>query len=286
MNPEVSFGVMADCQYADAPDHVGSIKEGRDQFVNCYRQSPRKLEDAITTFNKHDLDFIVHLGDFIDRDLEDAHRLHRITGRASAPLWHVLGNHEFWNAGTDVQKVLDLYNMESKYYSKQVGGSRFIMLDTNELGPLQYKPHSREWKIGNELIERMKREGAIQAHMWNGGLGEQQLEWFDRELAEADAANEKTIIFAHHPVFPPGVLNALNRNEILQTIDSHDNVVAFINGHNHGGAFGVRRDVPYVTLPGMLSGPTNAYGVASLYRDRLEIKGYGRVLDTVLEIGR
>ena len=83
-------------------------------------------------------------------------------------------------------------------------------------------------------------------------------------------------------VAAPSVLNALNREEILDVIDAHDNVTAFINGHDHGGAFGVRKGVPYVTMPGMLSGATNAYGIAHLYKDRLEIDGYGRVPSRVL----
>jgi hypothetical protein len=33
----------------------------------------------------------------------------------------------------------------------------------------------------------------------------------------------------------------------------------------------------------MLSGPHNAFAVADLYKDRIEIKGYGRVQDMTIE---
>ena len=106
----------------------------------------------------------------------------------------------------------------------------------------------------------------------------------DTELSEAAKNDERVILFAHHPVFPPGALNALNENEIMQTIDRHENVVAFINGHNHGGNFGIRNGVPYVTIEGMLSSKTNAYGVVDVYGDRLEIRGYGRVPSRTLPL--
>ena len=282
MNPELSFGIVADCQYADVDDYEGVARDSGVRYFNNYRQSLDKLSEAVTTFNSHDLEFIVHLGDFVDRDLNDADRLHKIMGNASAPLWHVLGNHEFWNKDS-VATVLEKYNMKSSYYSRVANGNRFIILDTCDLGPLEHPEGSVGWKMGQLLIEKMRLEGAINAYFWNGGLGERQMEWLNNELTTAERYDEKAILFAHHPVFPPGVLNALNDNEIMKTIDSHDNVTAFINGHNHAGAFGSRNGVPYVTMPGMLSGPTNAYGIAHVYNDRLEIKGYGRVMDMVLK---
>lgn len=283
MSPEVSFGVIADCQYADADDTVGIVRGTDQKYYNNYRGSLPKLEEAVRIFNTHELDFIVHLGDFVDRKLDDADVLHKILGKASAPLWHVLGNHEFWVKGTEVQTVLDKYGMDSKYYSRRSGGQRFIVLDTNDLGILEHPVGSADWKVGNALLEKMKRHGAINAYHWNGGLGETQMAWLDAELTDAATFGESAIIFAHHPVFPPGVLNALNSKEIMNMIDSHDNVTAFINGHNHGGAFGVRKGIPYITIPGMLSGPHNAFGVAHVYQDRLEIQGYGRVHDIVIE---
>lgn len=283
-NPEVSFGIVADCQYADADDYEGTIRGSKKKFYNRYRMSPRKLEEAVNTFNEYDLDFTVHLGDFVDRKLEDADVLHTITDRMRAPLWHVLGNHEFWVKGTEVQTVLDTYKMEHKYYSRRKIGSRFIVLDTCDLGVLEHKEGTPNWIIGRTLLNKMKMEGAINAHHWNGGLSDRQLDWLDDELAEAEKLDEKAVIFAHHPVFPLTALNALNRHEIISVINGHDNVAAFINGHDHGGGFGVYRNVPYVTMPGMLSGDTNAYAVAHLYGDRLEINGYGRVQDRVLTV--
>lgn len=283
MKHELSFGIVADCQAANADDFTAKIRGTNDEFTNCYRLSPYKLEEAVRTFNEHDLEFIVHLGDFVDRNLHDAERLHRIMARATAPLFHVLGNHEFWN-NESLDMVLNAYNMQSNYYSKRSNGNRFIFLDTCDLGVLEHPEGSTQWKVGRALLDKMQMEGAINAYHWNGGVGDRQMEWLDGELTQAVRHDEKAILFAHHPVFPPGTLNALNDNEIMRMIDGYDNIAAFINGHNHGGNFGVRNGVPYVTIEGMLSGKTNAYAVADVYDDRLVINGYGRVPSRTLYV--
>ena len=55
-----TFGAIADCQYCDA-DTAG---------VRQYRDSPAKLRAAVDHLNTLDLEFTVHLGDFIDKDWE------------------------------------------------------------------------------------------------------------------------------------------------------------------------------------------------------------------------
>ena len=52
------FGLMADCQYVD----------GEPRKLNFYRESPRKLGEAISAMNQSKVGFSFHLGDLIDRD--------------------------------------------------------------------------------------------------------------------------------------------------------------------------------------------------------------------------
>lgn len=275
--PEVTYGVMADCQFADADDFDGKIKGSNDQFKNCYRLAPQKLREAIELFNQHELDFIIHLGDFTDRDINDADDLNAITSMSRTAVKHVLGNHEFWIPGTNPQDVIRKYGMPDKYYSFEVNDNKFVVLDTNELGPLEHPVDSVKRKIGYATVEAYKRAGRAQAYEWNGGLSDQQMDWLDEELTEADNNSQKAFLFAHHPLFPPHALNALNDIEIMQMIDSHDSVKAFINGHHHGGNYGERNGVAYWTVNGMLTGQTNAYAIARVYEDEMTVEGYGRV---------
>lgn len=285
MNPKFSFGLVADCQYTDTDDtEYQEMGAEHHTYYNYNRRSPQKLQEAVGILNEHDLAFIVHLGDFTNSNLDDADVLLPITDKATAEVWHVFGNHDVDKLNGNYQLALDKYRMPDRYYSKNVNGYRLVILDTCEVGVMESAEGSEAWNEGRALLDKMKANGAVNAYDWNGGLSREQLTWLDKELSDAAAAGERVIIFAHHPVFPPGNLNALNQEDILDVIDTHDNIVAFINGHHHCGAFGTRKGIPYVTVPGMVNGATNAFGVANVYDDRIEIKGYGRVEDMVLSM--
>ena len=58
--PELSFGVIADPQYADQP-------AGGSRY---YRESVGKLKESVNQLNKQSLDFVVTLGDVIDKDIK------------------------------------------------------------------------------------------------------------------------------------------------------------------------------------------------------------------------
>ena len=58
-NSPFAFGVIADCQYCDDP---GS-------GVRKYAASENKLNKCVSHLNKMDLEYVIHLGDFIDRDI-------------------------------------------------------------------------------------------------------------------------------------------------------------------------------------------------------------------------
>lgn len=279
---------MADCQYRDADNIEARPESGAPYHLqdNYYRLSPGKLTEAVNEFNAVPLDFVIHLGDFIENDLNNADVLHPITAKLSAPFWHVLGNHDFDNSRGKMADILDKYKMRNNYYSQLVNGYRFIILDTNEIGVIEHPDDSPEWKAGRELLDTLIAQQAVNSFDWNGGLSQTQLEWLDNELAKAEEAGEKAVLFAHHPVFPPGNLVALNASDVLQIIDKHPNIVAFINGHHHCGGFGMRRNIPYLTLPGMIEGSKNAFGVVSVFDKKIEIKGYGRVQNMTFDLAR
>ena len=113
--------------------------------------------------------------------------------------------------------------------------------------------------------------------LWNGGVTPGQLAWLARACSEARAAQRKVIVFAHHPVFPDGVHNVWNASEVLTVLDRHPHVVAWINGHNHAGAFGERNGVPYLTMYGMVETiDTTAFATARILADRIVLNGHGR----------
>ncbi|HEY6229173.1 MAG TPA: phosphatase, partial [Verrucomicrobiae bacterium] len=81
-----------------------------------------------------------------------------------------------------------------------------------------------------------------------------------------------------HPIFPfPNNHNEWNSDALLQLVNRNRNIVAWINGHNHAGAYALRDGVPFITMHGMVETPnTNAFATAEIFSDRLVIAGKGR----------
>ena len=91
-----SFGVLADPQYADI-DARGS---------RFYRNSLAKLKAAVAELNKHELEFVVTLGDTIDRNYASFDDILPLYKPLKAPSKFVLGNHDFDMADEDKGKVM------------------------------------------------------------------------------------------------------------------------------------------------------------------------------------
>lgn len=270
---ELSFGVIADVQYCDC-EASGS---------RYYRASPGKLQAAIDTFNTKELDFVIHLGDLIDRRYESFGRVLPIYRQLKAPSYHVLGNHDFSVADEQKPAVPELLGMEQRYYDFSHGSWRFIVLDGNDLSLYARTAGTPRHRRADSLYQQLDRAGRPNAQTWNGGLGREQLRWLKDVLEGAHAADEKVIVFAHFPAHPPGAHNLWNDGEVVDLLANYDNVVAFMNGHNHRGDYSVKDGIHFLTLPGMVETPTeNAFAVVDVLGSRLQIDGWGRVEDRVL----
>lgn len=261
------IGLVADAQYADVEP----------KGTRYYRESVTRLAAAVEHFNARDLAFCVHLGDLIDRDWKSFDEITKPLA-GSRHLWHqLLGNHDF--------EVLDAYKpavpkrlgMAWRHGSFDQGGFRFVVLDTNDVSTYAYAAGTPEHAAGEAELSKYQAAKLPQAKPWNGALGSAQLGWLDRACSEARRAQRKVIIFAHHPVYPEGAHNVWNADEVLTLIDRHPHVVAWINGHNHAGAFGIRKGRPFLTMRGMVETPdTTAFASARILPDRIVLTGHGR----------
>ena len=187
--PLLSFGLMADCQYVDA-DQVGT---------RFYRESPRKLAEAIRELNKRDLAFTFHLGDFIDRDFKSFADLKPIVAKLKSRLYHVLGNHDF-----DVEENLRSMvpaelGLATTYYAIRHAGFRFLLLDTTEVSTYRYPAKDARSSDAREELNTLKKAGKSYAQSWNSRAGDKQLSWIASQLEEATKAGESVLAFGHHP---------------------------------------------------------------------------------------
>jgi len=257
-----SFGAIADCQYCEVPDR-GQRK---------YSASKEKLQQCVEHFNKEDLSFVIHLGDFIDRNFSSFDEILPIYNSLEAPGYHVLGNHDFEVADEYKELVPKKLGMPSKYYDFKIKNWRFICLDGNDLSFIAYPKGSQRYQES----EKYYREKKIRSPKWNGGVGAEQLNWLRKTLERAEDSEEKVALFCHFPVYPPDPHNLWNAKEVIALLEEFSCVKAYINGHNHKGKYGIKSGIHYLTCKGMVDTNETAYSIANVFQDRIEITGYGR----------
>ena len=200
-----SFGAIADCQYCEAPDR-GKRK---------YSASKEKLHQCVEHFNKEDLSFVIHLGDFIDRNFSSFDEILPIYNSLHAPGYHVLGNHDFEVADEYKELVPKKLGMPSKYYDFKIKNWRFICLDGNDLSFIAYPKGSQRYQES----EKYYREKKIRSPKWNGGVGAEQLNWLRKTLERAEDSEEKVALFCHFPVYPPDPHNLWNAKEVIALLE-------------------------------------------------------------------
>jgi len=279
--PLFRFGLLADVQYAD--DDV------RPDLDRHYRASLTKLAEAIAEFNRHQLAFVVHLGDLVDHDLDNLPPVLDLLAGSAAPVRQVLGNHDFTSRTSpsgvsDETDVFAAFGLSNPYYSFDVGGWRFLVLNTNEVGTIAAAPQSERWFQGRQLLERLAEEGRANAQPWNGTIGADQTEWLTGQLRDAEEAGLHAAVLAHHPVFPDHGDNLLDDHRMRDRLADFPAVKAWFNGHQHQGGYGECNGVHYLTLCGVVQTLRNAYAIAEVYDDRIEIIGFDREPTRTLKI--
>ena len=268
--PEFRFGVVADCQYANV----------QSEGVREYALSKKKLKSCVNHLNVIDLKYVVNLGDLIDRDYKSYETVLPIFNQLEMPVYNVVGNHDYSVADKWKTKIPGKLNMPSRYYDFKVEGWRFVILDGNDISFHAYPENSDPYKEVAEYYEQKD----VESPEWNGAIGEKQMGWLHQVLGKSTANKERVIIFCHFPVYPENVHNLWNAGEMIQLIENYPCVKAYMSGHNHEGNYGMKKGIHYLTMKGMVDTEKNSYAVVKVFKDRLEIQGYGREEDRVMEI--
>lgn len=273
--PELRFGVVADVQYRDADPEAGRY----------FRQSTEKLSEAVRDFNTRSLDFVIQLGDLIDRDFQSFRKVLPIYQQIKVPAYHVLGNHDFWVEIEKREDVVRILGLERGYYDFSERGWRLIVLDGNDLSLYASGEKEHRYAEAETMLSDIRQQGLPQAQRWNGGLGAVQIEWLRDTLAESLQEGQRAIVFCHFPVYPADQHILWNADEVIATLEEFPHVVAYINGHNHAGNYAKKEGIHYLNLKGMVDTPdTNAYTIIEVYPDYLKVLGKGREPERFLPI--
>ena len=260
-SPLFRFGAVADCQYCE-----------KTSSKRKYNLSPKKLSACVEHYNKMELSFVVHLGDFIDRDFESFDKVVPIYNQLNAPHYHVLGNHDFEVDEAKKALVPAKLGMKERYYEFTRKGWRFIVIDGNDVSLYAWPKDDPRTKAASEYHKSLKPRPPS----WNGAVGEKQLQWIESKLVAATKAKERVMLFCHFPVYPKNGHNLWNAKALTELLARYPCVAAYLNGHNHAGNYGQRDGIHYLTLKGMVDTEKNSYAVIEVYAERLVVKGYGR----------
>jgi hypothetical protein len=267
-SPLFSFGVISDVQYADH-DTAGA---------RAYRDSLAKLGQCAEALNRERTEFVVHLGDLVDRDAASLDRVLPVWAKVPGPRHLVLGNHDFV-LPRDV--LLRRLGMRRAWYDFSVRSWRFLVLDGMNVSvaggwPLS-DPHVQS---GAAILEDRKQKRAPNAQIWNGAAGPEQREWLLRTLADAARKRQRAIAFCHFPVLaescrPEHLL--WDHAQVSALLEASPAGAAWMNGHDHKGGYAERSGVHYITVPGMVEhDAASACQVMDVYRDRLVLRNAGK----------
>lgn len=263
-----SIGILTDCQYADA-DTPANMPQ------RLYRRSPQKLVDAIAalTAKPGDLEFLLHMGDAVDRDERSFRVVVPLLKAAPVPVHQVAGNHDYSVSDTVKARVPELLGMPAPYYVKDRGPWRFVFLDGNALSLFSSPAGSAAYRAAEEF----RKSSARKLEDYSGGLGEPQRAWLKEQLAAAKARNQKVVIICHYPLLPVDVHTLWDNDPVEEIVKEYRDVIAaWFNGHNHAGNYCAKYGIHFLNFRGMLDTETNAWARADFYSDRIEITGFGR----------
>jgi len=285
-NPLVfTFGLIADVQYYNPLLYGKKEIKGKPSHPRSrhYFKTPDHLKEAIETFEQHDTSFAISLGDLIDRGFESYDLPLQIMEESSSfPWYHVLGNHEFTVRTEDKAKVRGKLGMPANYYHFDYGNIRFIVLNANEYSTLAHPKGSKLYKESRTMKKHFQEQYRARKDKNNdpwcgpsgmsGALGSAQLAFLRQSLEDANTAGQGVILCSHQPIDWIWDYHAF-----METIRSfRQNIIVFLSGHLHFGDEDVLEGIPCISLKAMLESPENAYTLACVYQDRLELIGYGR----------
>ncbi|MFT4274085.1 MAG: metallophosphoesterase [Pantoea sp.] len=260
LNTTLRFGLMADPQYADV--------EADQEKNRYYRHALRKLPPIIAQLNQQPLDFVVTLGDMVDRHWEDYRALLPLYQQLQHPHAVVQGNHDALSLNDRLADVA----LPKSYYSFRLPGWRFVVYDGNDLS--LYCSGEERQQAEAQLADLVANHQP-QAQPWNGAVGEQQWQWIERQLQQAQTNDEQVIVFGHYPLAPHTTHILWNGTE-LAALFCRYRVRACFAGHDHRGGYARIDDTDFFTLKGLLDGAEAApFAVVEISGDSLKVTGYG-----------
>ena len=214
--------------------NVKRIKFGicSDVHLPTMHDSEKRITAFIDSMKIAKPNFIIELGDF-GIPKKEYLKYFDIWNSFPAPKYHVIGNHEM-DGGTSMEDALAIRNMRNSYYSFEMKGFRFIILDGND--------------------KQNDSEKGYRSYM-----GNKQLTWLRSEL---NSTANPVVVFSHQGIgHDPGITgerySIANSREVRNIFEEHNRVniktkiICCFNGHTHHDYAEDINGIWYITINSM-----------------------------------
>lgn len=238
----VKFAQLTDIHYTVS----GTTESGRD-----VSKSQIALQAAIIRLNASDVDFVVFLGDNIDKSTtENLEGFMNIVKDLKKPYYMIIGNHDAHKASgmskEDYIKIIKKYN------------------------PNQFSKNSYFYFHPTPEIVAIFMDGtANTVPTAHGNFNKTKLAWLEKLLKKNK--NGKAVILQHYPLIEPSdnpSHNVLNKATYLELLKNHDNVASISSGHYHAEQIKIdEQGITHISTPSLMNPPFE-YHVVSISYDK------------------
>ena len=197
-----------------------------DLHQDIMHDSPERLSEFIDDMKVQQPDLIIQMGDFC-RPVETNRIILDIWNRFPGPRYHVIGNHDM-DGGFNRDQVVAFWNAAGKYYSFDLKGYHFVVLDGNEPNP-------------------NKKGGGYARFITN-----EQLHWLEADL---DKTTLPVLVFCHQGLDNDiaGIENATKCRLVLERANKKEmrKVQLVFSGHHHQDYHNVINGIHYMQINSM-----------------------------------
>lgn len=197
------------------PVKVGIITDLHQDVIH---NGSERLDAFLAHTKKINPDLILQMGDFAYPNEKNKELIDRFNNAHQTAL-HVIGNHDT-DGGHTKEQCLSYWKMPARYYTKEINGVCFIVLDGNDKGS-------------------PTRKGGYPAY-----INDEQKLWLQQQLKQID---KPIIVVSHQPL--AGAMAVDNAAEIQEILSAaSDKILLAINGHTHIDCQLLIKNINYVHI--------------------------------------
>ena len=223
--------------------------------------SAEKLRKIIDNYAEG-CDFIINLGDTADSQpgcsdqAELMSEAAEILGGAGVPYHCVIGNHD---TSLPKSRITDILSMPHRYYSFETPDYMCLVLDANM----------------ND-VNKPYPDGEIAWAYTH--IDPQQLDWIKSMI---DKTEKDILVFSHELLILEDIDNIndhviMNRDEVLNVLESSDKVKAVFTGHYHYGDYVKHNGISYLTFSSLCLYDDITFAVVTVDNGTVTVEGHGR----------